>query len=69
MGSVVLHMQETSHLEEEAADFAWDVAPLEPPAAVRVVASDTSGGGDEPPKHMRPLYENCLLYTSDAADE
>ena len=61
MGSEVLQMQETSHLEEEAADFAWDVAPLEPPAAVRVVASDTSGGGDEPPEHMRPLYENIRV--------
>ena len=57
----VLHMQEMSHLEEEAADFAWDVAPLEPPAAVRVVTSDTSGGGSEPPEHMRPLYENIRV--------
>ena len=39
VGSEMLHMQEMPRLEEEAADFAWDVAPLEPPAAVQAVTS------------------------------
>ena len=60
-GSEALHMQEMPHLEEEAADFAWDVAPLEPPAAVRAVASGTPGGGGGPPDHMQPLYENIRV--------
>ena len=54
-------MQEVPRLEEEAADFAWDVAPLEPPAVVRVVASVVPGDGGGPPDHMQPLYENIRL--------
>ena len=56
-GGSAPHMQDVPRLREEAADFAWDVAPLEQLGAVRAIASGSPAGGSEPSDHLQPLYE------------
>ena len=55
------HMQDAPRLREEAADFAWDVAPLEQLGAVRAVAPGAPNGGNESPNHLQPLYEGLQV--------
>ena len=55
------HMQDVPRLREEAADFAWDVAPLEQLGAVRAIASGSPAGGSEPSDHLQPLYEGLQV--------
>ena len=46
------HMQDVPRLREEAADFAWDVAPLEQLGAVRAIASGSPAGGSKSSDHL-----------------
>ena len=55
------HMQDVPRLGEEAADFAWDVAPLEQLGAVRAIAPGTPDGGSESSDHLQPLYEGLQM--------
>ena len=60
-GGSAPHMQDVPRLREEAADFAWDVAPLEQLGAVRAIASGSPAGGSEPSDHLQPLYEGLQV--------
>ena len=55
------HMQDVPRLREEAADFAWDMAPLEQLGAVRAIALGSPDEGSESSDHLQPLYEGLQM--------